>query len=209
LENLLEILDSIDRSLFIFLNGIHHPVLDFFMFWASDRFIWIPFYALLVFFIVKKFRFESIYILISVAVLVIISDQITSGILKPLFERFRPCHDADLMDYIHLVGRCGGRYGFASSHAANTFGAATFLWLLFRSAYAYAWLLFIWAGFVSYSRIYLGVHYPGDIIIGGLIGILAGILIYYVLLWIQKKRNNEDKLIFNTSVGNNRIKKHP
>jgi hypothetical protein len=115
LENVLEILDSLDRSLFVFLNGIHHPFFDFIMFWASDRFIWIPFYAVLVFLIIKKFGFESAYILASVALVLVISDQFTSGIMKPLFERFRPCHNPELMEYIHLVGRCGGRYGFASS----------------------------------------------------------------------------------------------
>jgi undecaprenyl-diphosphatase len=194
----LEILDSLDRSLFVFLNGIHHPVFDFIMFWASDRFIWIPFYAVLVFLIIKKFGLESAYILVSVALVVVISDQFTSGIMKPLFERFRPCHNPELMEYIHLVGRCGGRYGFASSHAANTFGAAMFLWLLFRGAYSYPWLFFVWAGLVSYSRIYLGVHYPGDILIGGLIGVIAALIVFYLWLWSRKIRGKED-LCCNTS----------
>jgi undecaprenyl-diphosphatase len=188
LEKIIEIADELDRSLFLFLNGLGSPYLDFFMLWASDRFIWIPFYAVLVFLIIKKFKFQSIYLLVVVALLVLATDQITSGLLKPIFERFRPCHDPLLINQVHLVGRCGGRFGFASSHAANTFGVAMYLWLLFRSINSHAWLLFIWAAFVSYSRIYLGVHYPGDIIVGAFIGFILGYIMYFLAKWLIQCR---------------------
>jgi undecaprenyl-diphosphatase len=207
LENVLEILDSIDRSLFIFLNGIHHPFFDFIMFWASDRFIWIPFYAFLIFLIIKKFGIQSVPILFAVGLVVIISDQVTSGIMKPLFERFRPCHNPELAEYVHLVGRCGGRYGFASSHAANTFGAAMFLWFVFNGTSSFAWVLFVWAGIVSYSRIYLGVHYPGDIFAGSLIGILAAMMVYYLLLLYMKKWHKKN-ILADKSMMDGWMKKH-
>lgn len=192
MQRLIETIDKLDERLFLMLNGLHHPFFDFFMIWASDRFIWIPFYGFLVFLIVKKFKWDSIYIVITITILLISTDQITSSFFKPFFERFRPCHDPLLKDSVHLVRRCGSQFGFVSSHAANTFALAAFLWLIFRNIYKMVGLLFIWAGIISYSRIYLGVHFPGDVIIGALIGILLSVIFYQILYWLLNKRKGSD-----------------
>ena len=108
--------------------------------------------------------------------------------MKPYFQRPRPTHDKEIRADVHTVHNYrGGRYGFASSHAANSFGLATFLWLLFHTRWRFAGLLFIWAGIVSYSRIYLGVHYPLDILVGGLVGALFALLMAKVYVFYTKK----------------------
>jgi undecaprenyl-diphosphatase len=121
-----------------------------------------------------------------VALLISISDQLSVRAFKYVFERPRPCHEADLQPLIHLAaGRCGGAFGFVSSHAANSFALATFIWILLRGIYRWTgYVMFGYAVLVSYSRVYLGVHYPGDILAGGLLGVLAGGLVYAVyVVW--------------------------
>ena len=107
-----------------------------------------------------------------------LADQISVKVFKEGFERLRPSHNPEIKDLIHTVkGYRGGQFGFVSSHAANTFAMAFFTSKLFRNRY-YSWFIFIWAAVVSYSRIYLGVHYPLDIIGGALLGMLLGYLVF-------------------------------
>ena len=101
--------------------------------------------------------------------------------MKPFFERPRPCHSFEIGHLVHVANKCGGQYGFASGHSANSFGIAIFIWLTFRYYWRWTWLIFIWAGFVAYSRIAIGVHYPGDILIGGLVGLFFGWLTFRVV----------------------------
>lgn len=193
MENFIETLELIDRTVFLFLNHLHHPIFDFLMVWASDKFIWIPFYGFLVYLIVKNYKFDSIAAMIAIGLVIIISDQVTSSFMKPFFERYRPCHDPELLSQVRILAGCGGRYGFASSHAANTFGLALFVWALLRRVYPSMWLMFVWAAFVSYSRIYLGVHYPSDIIAGAMTGILSAVMLFYVFKWFEAKTDSLKK----------------
>jgi len=174
---MVETLLSWDTQLFLFLNGLNSPFWDHVMVFASGKLTWLPFYLLLVYFIARKHGWKTLWWLLAIALVVTAADQISSGIFKNTFQRLRPCHNPDLQGFIHLVGRCGGQFGFVSSHAANTFGVAVFLSLLFRNRWATLGLLF-WAAFVSYSRIYIGVHYPGDVICGAIIGAGVGIAIW-------------------------------
>lgn len=171
-----------DNQLFLFLNGLHSPFWDSVMVFVSGKFTWIPLYLLLVYFIYRKHGVKTLWWLLAIAIVVTAADQITSGIFKNGFQRLRPCHNPDLQGIIHIVGRCGGKFGFASSHAANTFGVAVFLSFLYKNRWATLGLLF-WAAFVSYSRIYLGVHYPGDVICGAIIGAGVGIAV-----WLPAKK---------------------
>ncbi|HYG01063.1 MAG TPA: phosphatase PAP2 family protein [Chryseosolibacter sp.] len=177
-----------DKALFRFLNELHHPQLDQVMYQISQTYFWIPFYALLLYLLARKFKTSAWAPIICIALAIGISDRITSGVMKPYFERHRPSHDATVQEFVHTVnGYRGGQFGFASSHAANTFAVATFFWLLFRDSSKWALWLFPWAMLVSYSRIYLGVHFPADIIVGGLVGIVSAAGSFYLSNVLDKK----------------------
>jgi undecaprenyl-diphosphatase len=153
----------------------------------SERFFWVPFYAMLVLLIIYKFKKRSLLILIVITLMIMATDQFSSHLLKPLVARLRPCYDESIMHLLYMIKDCGGRYGFISSHACNSFAAAMILWLLFRKQFRYFWLIFIWAGVVSYSRIYLGVHFPSDIIAGMFCGVIFGYIFFQLYRVAEKK----------------------
>jgi undecaprenyl-diphosphatase len=167
-------LSQIDQELFIILNGLYHPVLDKVMVFFSAKLVWAPLYIFLIYWLFRTFKKKGIIYLIAVLLAVAATDQLTSSLMKPGFERLRPCHDPSLSETIRIVDGCGGKFGFASGHAANTFMLALFFITLFRGNNNFLWMIF-WASVVAYSRIYLGVHYPGDVIVGALLGSLIGL----------------------------------
>lgn len=147
------------------------------MFRLTNQLTWIPFFLFIIYILSKNYKRQTLWILLGVVIAITLSDQLVSGIMKPLFERLRPSHSPDLEVMVHTVnGYKGGLYGFASSHAANSFGLAMFLWRASRDKIKWIWVMFVWAVLFSYTRIYLGVHYPGDIITGGLLGAGFGYL---------------------------------
>lgn len=176
---MLDYLLELDKEILFFLNGAHNAFWDNFMFLISQKAIWFVFYLAIVISIFRKFGWrQGLFVLLSIALVVLICDQTASGILKPLFKRFRPSRDPQISYLVNIVkGYTGGKYGFASSHAANTVGLATFLSYVLKNRSTTFFIVF-WAILVSYSRIYLGVHYLGDILVGSIIGILAGYFIY-------------------------------
>lgn len=180
---------QLDHSLFLTINGWHSPFLDFIMFWLSNKFIWIPLYAALLTLLIRENRSYWWLLLIAVALLVTITDQVSVKLFKDIFLRLRPCHDPTLGGMARVLnGQCGGQYGFISSHAANTFGLAVFVGALLKNRYSWMlWAMLLWAAIVSYSRIYLGVHFPGDVLVGAMVGALIGLLVFRLFLLVRNR----------------------
>ena len=186
---MIESIQNIDQQLFLWLNSKHADALDPVMIFITGKFTWIPFYAFLVGFIIYAFKKKAIIILLGVALLVTLADQTASGFFKPTFKRLRPCHNTEIQALVHVPNGCGGQYGFVSSHAANSFAVALLLSLLFARNWITA-LVFTWAISVSYSRIYLGVHYPADIVVGGMIGMFWGFVVFKLINFVKNKINS-------------------
>ncbi|HLP05290.1 MAG TPA: phosphatase PAP2 family protein [Paludibacter sp.] len=178
---MVETLKLWDTTLFLFLNGLHCPFFDGIMYAASWKLTWIPFYMSILYLLIRYWKKDSVWIILALLACVVIADNISSGLIKNLVQRPRPSHNDSLNSVIHLVHNYrGGKYGFVSSHASNTLGFALLSALLFRNR-VYGLLVIGWALVVGYSRIYLGVHYPFDILGGMLVGALSAYGCYYAL----------------------------
>ncbi|MGD0582898.1 MAG: phosphatase PAP2 family protein [Bacteroidales bacterium] len=166
-------LTGIDHQLFLFLNSFHSPFWDMVMTIISYPPTWIPLYIAILIFLVIKYKRRMIVLVIVIALLITASDQL-SDVIKNSVKRPRPCYEKTLEGKVHTVnGRCGGMYGFVSSHASNSFAVALLSLLMFRRRW-FSISIVAWALAVGYSRIYLGVHYPGDVLFGSLFGALTG-----------------------------------
>ncbi|MBI3481796.1 MAG: phosphatase PAP2 family protein [Bacteroidetes bacterium] len=189
----MESLIESDKKLFLFLNSFHHPLLDPVMFYITKTFFWLPLYALLIFLVFKKYKQQGWYVLLGAGVTILLADQITSSLMKPFFAQLRPSHEPAFTGLVHLVNDYrGGLYGFASSHAANTFGTALFVWLVLKPFYRWVAWIFLWAALMTYTRIYLGVHYPADIIVGAIVGFGSGWIGFRLSKWILDRKNEKE-----------------
>ena len=173
-----------DIQLFLWLNGLNSSWLDPFMYLVSTRWFWIPFYFWLAWMIYERVGWkQAIAIYLSIGLVILLADQLSASFFKPFFERIRPCRPENQLNMeVHTVSRhCGGIYGFVSSHATNFFAMATFLSGIWKERQARFIFLGI-AALVSYSRIYLGVHFPGDVLGGTALGIIIGLLVLKLYL---------------------------
>lgn len=175
---MIDIILDADSSVFLFINSLHCAFFDSFMSIYSGRFIWIPMYAALLLMMVKRYPLvKTLCLLVGIALSITLADQICASVIRPIFERLRPSNlDNPLSEFTHIVnGYRGGAYGFPSCHAANSFALAVFAATMLRQR-GFTIFILVWAFINCYSRIYLGVHYPGDIIVGALIGSAIGYL---------------------------------
>jgi undecaprenyl-diphosphatase len=178
--------EQIDQHLFLFLNSANSPFWDKVMNFISLKVVWAPLYLAVLIYLGIRYKRKIWIIILFIILAVVLSDQL-SVLIKNAVDRPRPCHESSLQGLVHLVnGVCGGMYGFVSSHAANSFNVA-FLSLMFVKRRWYTVFIIIWAATVSYSRIYLGVHYPGDVLCGAILGALIGWGVYKLFEVIDKR----------------------
>ena len=178
---MIEFLKQCDRELFLFLNGLHKPWLDQAMFLMTKAVFWIPVYIMLLYLIAKNYSVKVMFwSLVAIAVIIALGDRISVMAFKDVFQRYRPTQNLEIGHLVHVVNDYrGGMYGFVSSHATNFFSISTFSALLLRKRHPFIVpFLLVWASLICYTRIYLGVHYPGDILAGALLGMLIGFIIF-------------------------------
>lgn len=188
---MLQYILDIDRSLLLWINSLHTALGDVFMPIYTDKLLWMPLYLFLVYYLFKSYGKRAWWILLVFLLCVGCADFVSSSILKPWVARPRPSQLNELEGVLHIVnGYRSGRYGFVSSHAANTMVVATLFTLLTRERLN-STVLYIWCGLNCYSRIYLGVHYPGDILGGILLGGLIALAGYYCLIKKYPKHHED------------------
>jgi len=179
---MLEALTTLDTRLLLAINGAHGEVMDFIMFWASNKVIWAPFYAFLLYLLVLHYKKKGWLLFLMAVLLIVVSDQTSVHFFKETVQRLRPCHEPALEGLVRMNdGKCGGQYGFVSSHAVNSFALAVFVgYFLNRKVRHFLVIMLAWAAIVSYSRIYNGVHYPLDVLCGAAWGSLlaAGMIVW-------------------------------
>jgi undecaprenyl-diphosphatase len=182
LKPMLDSILALDQEIFRLIHGTWHSEFwdTFFPYWRSKR-VWIPVYVLVVFFFVHKYRRQGWFPIFLVLLTVSLSDALSSHVIKPWFGRLRPCHDAEVLAFHRMIMDCSSGFSFTSSHAANHFALSTIFWLLLRERYPRKRLfvlLYVWAASIAYGQVYVGVHYPLDILCGGVLGFLVAYGVY-------------------------------
>lgn len=188
LSGFLDSLVRIDSDLLLAINGVHSRFFDFFMPVCTDKLVWIPLYLSLLYVLFRNMSFKTaMFCLVCIALAAGLADVISSKALRFAVMRLRPSNlENELHELVHIVdGYRGGRYGFPSSHAANTFSLAVFMVCLYRCRVISFFMVF-WALLNCYTRLYLGVHYPGDILAGAVLGTLLALVFGFLFLRISK-----------------------
>ncbi len=176
-------MNGIDDQIYILVNQtLSASWLDPLMYYVSHKWFWLPVYALIIGICIKNFKVKAWLPVLCMLLCLVASDRFTSGVMKPLFNRVRPCHEIHLHPRIIDGVHCSDTGSMASSHAANHFALSVFLVLLFGIKGAMRWVLIAWASLVAYSRVYLGVHYPSDVLVGAAVGTAIAFIIHFLYL---------------------------
>ncbi len=196
----MDTLQQFDANIFTSINGWHALYFDNLMVLVTVVATWLPMILMLLYMICRKKGWRKmLVVLLAVGLVILIADQVSASIIKPAVARLRPSRNPDLQATIHTVnGYIGGMYGFVSSHAANCFGIAILLAFIFKNR-AFTWFMIAWASLMCYSRLYLGVHYPGDIVCGAILGVVAAWIVYSILKLLKKKNEQWFDISFTQS----------
>jgi len=184
-----ETIEKLDQEVLLLVNSANSPFLDEVMWQVSHQLIWIPLFIFIIFYAYKKLKLKSVlFFMIGVAFCFLLADRISVMAFKEVFLRYRPTHNSNIQHQIHTYLKSngdyylGGQYGFVSSHATNFFALTTYLIFNFKQFSKKWYFLFLWASLIGYSRVYLGVHYPLDVICGALLGMSIGWIVYKTLI---------------------------
>ena len=184
---MLEYLNELDTNALLAVNGLNNTFQDAMWFMVTSKLASLLIVLGLLWVLLHKYRRHALLVIAMLVLVILVADQLSSGLIKHLVERLRPTREPALGDLIHTVnGYRGGMYGFVSSHAANSFAAITLISLIMRQRLVFFPLL-VWALMQCYSRVYLGVHYPGDILGGIVVGVLAGWVVWLLMQWLQRR----------------------
>lgn len=181
---MIERIIEFDKHLMLLLNGWHSPFFDYLMPVITNKYTGIPIYLAILVILFRKTDMKKL--LIAVAAILVtfaLCDSLSVALFKETFQRLRPGWDPQIMDQVRMLEYKGGQYGFVSSHAANLFGLATITSLLIKNR-IYTALIFFWAALVGYSRIYVGKHFPADVVCGAIFGMIVGYLVYKGTVWL-------------------------
>ena len=192
----IEWIEALDIQLLLLINGLSSPFLDNLMWTLSSKLFGVPFYLIFIYILFKNKPFRSAITCTFLLVLVVVLSDLTAKYcFKEVFQRFRPSHNLILKDQLTFLNKpdgtfyIGGLYGFISSHACNMFALSFLFYKYIKNIFPKSiWLLLFWASLISFSRIYLGVHYPSDVIVGGIVGIVIAQFLYYLsneFKWVE------------------------
>jgi len=183
---MLEKILSLDTALFVYLNGLGSEIYDGFWLMITKQYNWIPLFLLLLYLIYNKLGAkQTLYLLLFVAILLVLTDQI-ANLFKNGVQRLRPCNNPEINSFIRIV-QSRPSFSFFSGHATSSMAVATFLYCILKNHFKYFWLLFLWPLIFAYSRIYLGLHYPLDIVCGYLCGGILAFLMFKLYQTFQKR----------------------
>jgi len=190
-----EYLEVLDRKLFLLINQNSFAVFDVLMPIYTYKFTWIPLYLILIYLLYKKQGVKAFYVLLPLIILAVGLSDTTCNMFKYGIARYRPCHNLEIASTVKLYAKighdkihCGGKYGFFSAHSSTSFAIAFLFSIFYKNKKATA-LIFLWATIMGYSRIYVGVHYPADVFIGAINGLLCGLVIYYIYQFLLSKHD--------------------
>jgi len=189
---MLEYLVQLDRDLLVYLNGLGSENWDGFFLYITKQLHWWPFFLFLIYLLLNKITPKQFLLLVLVLTLFFIfTDQMTN-LVKNTVERFRPVNDPELKDIIRIV-KGSSSWSFFSGHASNSSGSILIIFLILRKYYKYAFLIFFFPLIFAYTRIYLGLHFPGDILVGYIFGIVSGFGFYKLFCYFNNKYKLTDK----------------
>jgi undecaprenyl-diphosphatase len=183
---MLEKIIALDKQLFVFLNGLGSEIFDNLWLGITKQYYWTPFFLVVFYLLQKKIGWKNLGIMILfIAVLILVGDQ-TANLFKAGIQRIRPCNDPEIKDFIRIV-KSSNTFSFFSGHATSSMATTVFVFLIFKKHYRYAFLLFLFPLIFAYSRIYLGMHFPADILTGYAFGATFGFLCYKAHQYVQSK----------------------